>query len=201
MKLTSGPSGVRSTRVARSTAPPNGSTSSGIAAPVSSSAIALTVKSRRDEIGLDGVGEHDVRLARVVGVRLGAERRDLVDPRSATGVALGTDRSEPLALGPDRIGPSVEAPLDVGRPGIGGQVDVEVLRSAADQQVADGPADEVQTVTRVREPLGQRRQLGEHGREAVWDHDSPGYGSSISSGSTVAVRCSISGSPDYGQLR
>ena len=32
------------------------------------------------EIGLDRVGEHDVRLARVVGVRLGPERRDLVDP-------------------------------------------------------------------------------------------------------------------------
>ena len=31
------------------------------------------------QIDLDLVGEHDVRLARVVGVRLGAERGDLVD--------------------------------------------------------------------------------------------------------------------------
>ena len=47
LKLTSGASGVRSTPVARSTAPPNGSTSTGLS-DVTSSAIALTVKSRRD---------------------------------------------------------------------------------------------------------------------------------------------------------
>ena len=39
------------------------------------------------EIGLDVVGEHDVRLARVVGVRLGPERRDLVDLRVARPVS------------------------------------------------------------------------------------------------------------------
>ena len=49
LKLTSGPIGVRNVRVARSTAPSNGSTSSGASpSPVSSSAIALIVKSRRD---------------------------------------------------------------------------------------------------------------------------------------------------------
>ena len=46
-KLISGDIGVRRVPVARSTAPPKGSTSVGLS-DVTSSAIALTVKSRRD---------------------------------------------------------------------------------------------------------------------------------------------------------
>jgi hypothetical protein len=72
--------------------------------------------------------------------------------------------------------PSLETPFDVRRAGIGGQVDVEVTSPGADQQVTHGAANEVETMTRGREPLGQRRQLGEHGREAVGDHETPGYG-------------------------
>ena len=49
VKETSGDSGVRSTPAARSATPPNGSMSSGASpsAPVTRSAMALTVKSRR----------------------------------------------------------------------------------------------------------------------------------------------------------
>ena len=48
LKLSVGDSGVRSTLDTRSAAPPNGSTSTGLSV-VSSSAIALMVKSRRDK--------------------------------------------------------------------------------------------------------------------------------------------------------
>ena len=90
---------------------------------VSSSAMALTVKSRRDRSASIVVGELDVRLARVVVVRLGAMGGDLVDPIAA----LGADRAEALALGPDRVGPTGEARLDLGRAGRRGGVEVEVV--------------------------------------------------------------------------
>ena len=64
LKLSSGVSGVRSRRPARSAAPSNGSTSSGSGR---ASAMALTVKSRRDRSTSRRVGEDDVGLA---GVRV-----------------------------------------------------------------------------------------------------------------------------------
>ena len=72
------------------------------------------------QVGLDGVGERHVRLARVGRVGLGPVGRDLVEPVAL----LRADRAEALALGPDRVGPPGEQPLDLGRTGVGGGVEV-----------------------------------------------------------------------------
>ena len=116
-KLISGDErGAQGAPYARSTAPPYGSTSTA-SLRRASSAIALIVKSRRARSVLDGVGERDLGLAGVVVVALAAERRDLDDQRGAVGaVAPGTDRPEPLALGPHRVGPPAQQLLDR-RPG------------------------------------------------------------------------------------
>ena len=76
-------------------------TSSGSSSAI---AIALIVKSRRDRSVFDVVGERDLRLAAVVAVDLGAERRDL----ERIAVLLAADGPEPLTLQPHRVGPALE---------------------------------------------------------------------------------------------
>ena len=116
------------------------------------------------EIGLDVVGEHDLRLAALGSVHLGAERRDLEH-----GVVLATaDGAEALALQPDRVGPRPHDPLDDVGTGVGREVDVDVFPVAerpVEERVAHAAADEVALVPGVGE---QARQLlrDEPGRAA-----------------------------------
>ncbi len=113
-----------------------------------------------------------MRLARLVGVRLGPEGRDLVDPLTARGVVanLGADRAELLALGPDRVRPALEAPLDLGRTGVGGQVEIEVVAPRPDEQVADRAANEVQAMAGLAESCSERGQLVQHGQQTFGNH-------------------------------
>ncbi len=113
-----------------------------------------------------------MRLARVVGVRLGAERGDLVHPAlTRVGVDLvRPDRAELLTLGPDGVGPPFETRLDVRRTGIGGQVEVVVGPPAVDEQVTHGAADQVQAMPGRPETLGDRIELAQDGGEALGDH-------------------------------
>ena len=79
------------------------------------------------EVGLDVVGEHDLGLAALGAVHLGAERRDL-----ERGAVLATaDGAEPLTLQPDRVGPRPHEPLHHVGPGVGRDVDVGLLAVAA----------------------------------------------------------------------
>ena len=167
LKLISGASGVRSTLAQqvdgaaerideRRASPP----------PVTSSAIALTVKSRR----LRSVSISSAYVT--CGLRESSvydSARNVVISYGAVAL-LGADRAEPLALRPHRVGPAVEAGLDRVGAGVGGEVEVEVLARVVDQQVADAATDQVQAVPGGAEPVGERRQLGEHGGEAVGDH-------------------------------
>ena len=125
------------------------------------------------QVGLDLVGEHDVRFARFVGVGLGPEGGDLVDPLEPGLVVahLGADRAELLPLGPDRIRPSLEAALDLRRAGVGGQIEIEVVAPRRDEQVAHRAADEIQPVSGIAEPSRERRQLAQDGRQTFGDHD------------------------------
>ncbi len=118
------------------------------------------------EIGLDVVGVDDVRLPRVVGVRLRPERGDLVSALAE----FGADRAEPLTLRPQRIGPARQTGLDVVGACIGGEIEVDVVTTRVDEQVAHDATDEVQAMAGVGEARRQRRQLGEHGSEAIRDH-------------------------------
>ena len=111
----------------------------------------------------------DVRLARVVGVRLGAERRDLVDALAA----LGADRAEPLALRPDRVGEAVEQALISG-----GRASVVKSRSwsspvAPSSNSRTLPPTRYKRCPRAREPLGERGDLVQHRSEPVRDHGPP----------------------------
>ena len=90
------------------------------------------------QVGLDVVGEHHVGLAALLGVRLGPVRGDLEGPLALP----GADRAEALALRPQVVGPAAQQLLDLLRAGVGGEVDV-AAELAAEQQVADDPADEV----------------------------------------------------------
>lgn len=97
-------------------------------------------------------------------------RRDFVD----AAVLLRADGAKALALGPQRVGPPGEDLLGFLGPRIGGCVEVEhvdVRRvTPADEQVAHGAADQVETLPRGGESLGKRCQLGEDRREAFGDH-------------------------------
>ena len=154
---TSGASGVRSRRAARSTAPPYGSISSGSG---SRSAIALTVKSRRDRSVSMSSENGDLGLAALGPVDLGPERGDL--ERHA--VACGSRRCRTAGPAATRGRPNrSDEPIDGVGPGVGGEVDVGVLGSRAPEQgVAHAAADQVALVARVDEPareLLQRRRL------------------------------------------
>ena len=137
------------------------------------------VKSRRPRSTSIESRERHRRLAGVVAVHLGPERRDLehpIDP--ADGPALRPDRPERLALVPHRVGPAPEACPDLVGPGVGGEVEVETVDHgtiAGDEQVADRAADQVQAVPGRGETFGERGQLGQNGREAVRNHGLRGY--------------------------
>ena len=118
------------------------------------------------QIGFDVVGIRDVRLAGLVGVRLGPKCRDLEDALAG----LGADRAEPLALRPHGVGPATQARLDLRRSGVGGQIEVEVRPTGIDEQVAHGAPDQVQTMPSRLEAGRERCELGEHWREAIGNH-------------------------------
>ena len=84
------------------------------------------------QVDLDVVGVRHVGLARIRAVHLGPVRRDLVgalDDRSVRqfGSLQGTDRAEPLALGPDGVGPAVQQALDLVGASVGGGVEVVAI--------------------------------------------------------------------------
>ena len=66
------------------------------------------------------------------------------------------------------------ARVSLGR-GVGREVEVGTVEVAAEQQVADDPADEVEPVPGVGEALGQRPALLEDGAHPVGDHGRPPY--------------------------
>ena len=103
--------------------PPNGSMSVGWSAgDLERHRVDREVAAR--QVGLDVGGELDVGLAAVGPVGLGAVGRDL----ELRARPSGADGAEPLALGPQRVGPRPDDRLDLRRAGIGGQVDVAVGR-------------------------------------------------------------------------
>ena len=165
---TSGDSGVLNVRVARSAAPPNGSTRVGVG-EVSSSAIALIVKSRRD------------RSVSISSANSTCGLRESSLYASARCVVISYVRPSFLApIVPNRspwvqisVGPPGEASLDVCRASRRGRVEVEVVAFVGDQQIANGSADEVQTVTGSREPLCQWRKLVEDRPKPIRDHNQP----------------------------
>ena len=155
------------------------------------------------EVGLDVVGERHVRLPGVVGVRLGPERRDLHRlQRPVAALVAHADGAELLALGPDGIGPSVDQPLDLGRTGVGGEVEIEPRPIRPDEQVADGAAHQVEAATGGPEAGGERGELVQHRREAVGDHVRGHVNpNDRSHSSRAAVTASDPGPPELGSSR
>ena len=109
-KLISGASGVRSTPLTRSIAPSNGSTRTGSAPPatgVSSSAMALIVKSRR--LRSVSIESENVTVGLRESSRYASERNVVISKtRSAPSAdrRLAPDRPERLALVPHRVRPT-----------------------------------------------------------------------------------------------
>ena len=83
---------------------------------------------------------------------------------------MGSDRPELLALVPDRVGPSLQARLDLRRTSVGGQIQIEVGPATVDEQIADRAADQIQLVPRCAKPLGDRVELAQDGGESLGDH-------------------------------
>jgi hypothetical protein len=88
-------------------------------------------------------------------------RRDLVLARALE----AADRPEPLAGGPDGVGPAGDEALDVVGERVGGQVEVAGALPAQ-QQVPDGAAHEVGAEPLGREPVGERADLVQHRLQA-----------------------------------
>ena len=141
--------GVRSSPWARSTTPPYGSSTT---RPGSRTAIALTVKSRRAEVALEGVAEVDRRLARGGVVGLGAVRRHLDHPRPLA----AADGAEVAAHVPGRLAPRREQPLGLVGARRGREVEVGVR--PAEHRVADRPADQRQLVAGRRRTAPRARR-------------------------------------------
>ncbi len=141
--------GVRSSRRARSSRPPNGSTRRRVAM---STASALTVKSRRDRSPSRVSPNCDRRLAGRGVVGVGPVGGDL-DGQLAL---AGADGAVGAADVPHRVGPVAEQPLGLVRVGRGGEVPVHAgPAEPAEQRVADGSADDREG--RARRPRTPRR--------------------------------------------
>ena len=117
LKLTAGSSGVRSRLAARSATPPNGSTSSRLG---SDSAMALTVKSRRDRSTSSSSANVTSGLRESGTVGLGAERRDLEGPARPRNPivpnrlpCVHTASAQPLTRRLDLVGPGVGGEVEV----------------------------------------------------------------------------------------
>ena len=124
------------------------------------------------EVGLDRVGELDGGLAGVRVVGLGPVGGDLEVPA----VLAAADGAEALTLGPHGVGPALEQSLGVGGEGVGGEVDVAARRHvAAEEEVADDTAHEVEAEPGRGEALGQRGRALEDGAQPVGDHGRRGY--------------------------
>ena len=123
------------------------------------------------QIGVDVVGEHHVRLAGVVGVRLGPERRDLVHPLAAASVVrcapIVPNRSPWVQIASAQ--PSRQR-LDLVGTGVGGQVEVEVVTSVGDEEVADRSTDQVHPMAGRAKPRGERFEFAQHRRQPFGDH-------------------------------
>ena len=105
-------------------------------------------------------------LAAVVAVDLRTERRDLGDE-----IALAnTDGPEGLANPVNGIGPLGDEGLDLGGPGIGGEVEILVL--AIQERIAHRSADEVQAVS----GRGEEGSQLEGGTTRLHQPTKPGWG-------------------------
>ena len=137
----------------RSSTPPDGSTSSSCGRR---SASAFTVKSRRVRSSSRLRAEHDLGLARVAVVGVGAVGRDL------DGLArdLRADRAERAADVPVRLGDRLHDREDLVGRGI--RREVEVVDRPAEEGVAHRAADEGELVPGRLERRGQPR----HGRRS-----------------------------------
>ena len=123
------------------------------------------------QVGLDGVGEHHIRLAarRLVGVgAMGGDLHAPVAPAQA-------DRAEPLALGPHRIGPAGHDPLDLVRPGIGREIQVGRRTEPPEHGVAHDAPDQVETVPAGREQRSQLARLLDQWPQPLRYHDRSEY--------------------------
>ncbi len=170
---TSGASGVRNRRAARSAAPSNGSTSSGSG---SRNAIAFTVKSRRER-SVSTSSEYFTSGLRLSGRYTSA--RNVVISITVSSLRH-PDRAEPLPLEPDRVGPTADDLLHRVGTRVGGEVDVgslAVARHPIEERVAHAPAYEVALVARVgdqaRELLRRPRRVEqrlETGRDRGHSH-------------------------------
>ena len=131
-------------------------------------AIALTVKSRRDEVLDQVVAELDAMGPAVVGVVvLDPEGRDLEH------LALAAHGHGPEAVLVDRAREQLD---DLRRPGVGGEVPVG--GRAAEQGVAQRPADDVRGVPVAPQPVedgaDRRRDLGREARRRLAAASGPG---------------------------
>src|SRR3954470_21328592 len=83
---------------------------------------------------------------------------------------LRADRAEPLALGPERVGPPLQQRLRRLGPGVGREVDVGHVDVAVDEQITHDAPDEVQAVTGGGEALGQGAGLFENRTQPLLYH-------------------------------
>ena len=94
---------------------------------------------------------------------------DLVRPA----VLRRADRPEALPLRPYRIGPTCKARLDLLGACGGREIEVVVAALVVDQEITNGPTDQVQTMTSAHESLCEWRCLVENRTETVRDHNQP----------------------------
>ena len=144
----SGAAGVRSVFASRSSTPPDGSTSVELRQPQRER---VDGEVAAGEVVLEARAEHDLGLARVAVVGVGAVGRDL------DGLArdLRADRAERAADVPVRLGDRLHDREDLVGRGIRGEI--EVVDAAAEERVAHRAADEGELVARGLESRGERR--------------------------------------------
>src|SRR5690606_980296 len=100
------------------------------------------------EVDLDVVGELDAGLAGIVAVDLLAEGGHF----NPVPVLDGADRAEGLPDGIDRASPTGEEPLDVIGPGIGGEIEIDLLPTVQ-EGIAHRPSDQVYLIAGGAEQL------------------------------------------------
>ena len=88
----------------------------------------------RGQVVLDVLGVDDVRLARVLAVRLG----EWVVTSNVTR-PLRPDGAERPALRPRRVGPTLEQRQRLLRPGVGGEIEIGTVVHAIQDHVAHDP--------------------------------------------------------------
>jgi hypothetical protein len=81
-----------------------------------------------------------------------------------------SDGSELFALSPDRVGPTPHDPLDVVRPGVGGEIKVVFRAQPSEDGVAHDAADQVKAKTGLLESGRDVANLIDETAKAVRNH-------------------------------